>query len=179
MQHLEEVFGPNYAELYEEQVYPYIATHGRPGDSAVFVSPLPNAGIYGSTGKTAVVRRNYSLGENPATWLRDADFEIKYGGSPEAIEAARREGTVTFPWSEAGHGIVENELLVPDGISNFVEYVPDDAAVKFMETNGSLNKYLGKQWELYGGRQIFSDELVPKPKFKAGGKLKRKLSTKL
>ena len=166
--HLEEMFGEGFNI---EDAYPYIATHGRPGDGAVFVSPLSNAGIYGSTGKTAVVRRNYSLGENPRTWLQDADFEIKYGGRPEHIEAAAKEGTLTFPWSEAGHNIVENELLAPDGVLNFIEYVPEGAPTSYFDANGSLNRYLGKQWELYSGRQVFLDEMVPKPKFASGGKI--------
>ena len=166
--HLEEMFGKGYNI---EDAYPYIATHGRPGDGAVFVSPQSNAGIYGSTGRTAVVRRNYSLGENPKTWLQDADFEIGYGGSEDAIKVASEKNTLNFPWSEAGHGSVENELLAPDGVLNFVEYVPEGAPTSYYDANGSLNKYLGKQWDLYAGRRVFFDEMVPKPEFASGGKI--------
>lgn len=61
---IEALFGKDY-DL--DDVYKYVATHGRPGDNAVFISPLSNAGIYGSTGKTAIVRRRFKLGKNPET----------------------------------------------------------------------------------------------------------------
>lgn len=168
--HLEEVFGPGYTE---QQVFPYIATHARPEEAGVFVSPASNAGIYGGSGKTAVVRRGYSLGENPQTWLKDADFEIGFGGSNEAVEAAGRNNTLLFPWNEGAPvgGAVENELLAPNGVLNFVEYVPEGATPAYYDATGSLNKYLGKRWVMHGGRQSFLDEIVPKPEFKEGGKI--------
>ena len=168
--HLEEVFGPGYTE---QQAFPYIATHARPEEAGVFVSPASNAGIYGGSGKTAVVRRGYSLGENPQTWLKDADFEIGFGGSNEAVEAAGRNNTLLFPWNEGAPvgGAVENELLAPNGVLNFVEYVPEGATPAYYDATGSLNKYLGKRWVMHGGRQSFLDEMIPKPEFKEGGKI--------
>ena len=167
---LENLFGRGYNI---EDAYPYIATHGRPGDGAVFVSPLSNAGIYGSTGKTAVVRRKYKLGSDPSKWLQEADFDIEYGGTPDAIERAKSKGTLTFPWHERGNGIVENELLAPDGILDFIEYVPEQVPNSYFDLNGSLNKYLGRKFEMYSGRPYYFEELVSKPKFKQGGTINR------
>ena len=169
---IEALFGKDY-DL--DDVYKYVATHGRPGDNAVFISPLSNAGIYGSTGKTAIVRRRFKLSKNPETWLRDADFDIIFGGSPEAIKAAQEKNTFTFPWSERGHGAVENELLAPDGTINFVDFVPQNASTSYFDLNGSLNKYLGYKsfHDVYGfgDHNRFTDVPIEKPKFKQGGKI--------
>ena len=170
--HIESLFGKDYNL---DDIYKYVATHGRPGDNAVFVSPLSNAGIYGSTGKTAIVRRRFKLGKNPETWLQDADFDIIFGGSPEAIKTAQQKGTLTFPWSQKGHGVVENELLAPDGTINFIDFIPQDASTLYFDSNGSLNKYLGYKsfGDAYGFGDYnhFTDIPVEKPKFKQGGKI--------
>ena len=169
---IEALFGKDYDI---DDVYKYVATHGRPGDNAVFISPLSNAGIYGSTGKTAIVRRRFKLGKNPETWLHDADFDIIFGGSPKAIKAAQEKNTFTFPWSERGHGTVENELLAPDGTINFVDFVPQNASTSYFDLNGSLNKYLGYKsfHDMYGFGDYnrFTDVPIEKPKFKQGGKI--------
>lgn len=170
--HIESLFGKDYNL---DNVYKYVATHGRPGDNAVFVSPSSNAGIYGSTGKTAIVRRRFKLGRDPETWLQDADFDIIFGGSPEAIKVAQQKGTLTFPWSQRGNGIVENELLAPDGTINFIDFVPRNASASYFDSNGSLNKYLGYKsfGDVYGFGDYnhFTDIPVEKPKFKQGGKI--------
>lgn len=166
---LERVLGKNFKE---DQAYAHMATTPREGDSAVFASPVGNALIYGGNGKTAIIRRNYSLGKEPEKWLKDADFDIRYGNGTFGTE-------IQFPWSQRGTGNIENEVLIPKGQSHFVGYVPDSfngEALDFVESNGSLNKYLGNKsyhsiWG-FGPYDVYTDIPIEKPKFKKGGKIK-------
>lgn len=52
----------------------YLAKAGRKGDT--YVSPGSNAAMYGDGQNVAILRRKYNLGENPKTWLADADFDF-------------------------------------------------------------------------------------------------------
>ena len=70
----------------------------RPGDG-VWITPASNAFIYGSNGKTALLRRPYKLGKNPMNWIKEGDFKIR-GYRPEESTAygIPKPNTVYDPW---------------------------------------------------------------------------------
>ena len=74
------------------------ATQPRPGDG-VWITPASNAFIYGSNGKTALLRRPYKLGKNPMNWIKEGDFKIR-GYRPEESTAygIPKPNTVYDPW---------------------------------------------------------------------------------
>ena len=70
----------------------------RPGDG-VWITPASNAFIYGSNGKTALLRRPYKLGKNPMNWIKEGDFKIRGYRPEESTEyGIPKPNTVYDPW---------------------------------------------------------------------------------
>ena len=167
---IEKMLGKNASE---DEILQYVSTHPRESDPGMFISPTTNAAIYGGAGKTAMIRRKFSLGSNPKTWIDDADFDILFFKNKNNPKDA-----ITFPWSDKGRGHIENELLAPEGTMQFIQYVPEEIWYPFMKANGSRNIYLGNKYN-YWDHGITSDIPLEKPQFKKGGRLnKRKLIKK-
>lgn len=74
------------------------ATQPRPGDG-VWITPASNAFIYGSNGKTALLRRPYKLGKNPMNWIKEGDFKIRgYRPEESTVYGIPKPNTVYDPW---------------------------------------------------------------------------------
>ena len=142
----------------DEEILNYLAKTGRPGGT--FVSPVSNAAIYGDNKNVAILRRKYNLGENPKTWLDDADFNITDEGIKENIE----KGIISYPWGSIFDSkTIPNELRI--NINDFehvgwlprtIEYNDIGKVIDINDFNGSKNVYIN---QMRG----------EKPKFKFGG----------
>lgn len=135
----------------------YIASMGRPGDT--YASPLSNAGMYGND--VAILRRKFTLGEDPKTWLDDVDFNYTDTPATHTINTG-----VNYPWAtDMDTKIIPNEVrYIPDEFEH-VGWMPKnyfDPELGWLvdpdDFDGSLNVYINPIKGI-------------KPKFKQGGKL--------
>lgn len=151
---VKKVLGENATE---QDILNYIATTGRKGDT--YATPFSNAGIYGND--VAILRRKYRLGEDPQTWLKDADFDYTDTPATQTITTG-----VNYPWaSNMDTKLIPNEIrFIPEEFEH-VGWMPKtvfDPELGWLvdpdNFKGSLNVYVNP---IKG----------TKPKFKQGGKL--------
>ena len=84
-------------EATQEQILRYVATHPRQPGDPLFISPQSNAGIYGSNGRTAVVKRPYHLSQDRTQWFLEGDYPIYEAAGVKT--ATLPEGVIIDPWS--------------------------------------------------------------------------------
>lgn len=83
-----------------QQIFDYLAKVGRGNNTYVSPNSL-YAPMYGDHKHVAIIRRNYKLGENPKTWIDDADFTI----IDTPATQGNKSGTVGYPWAARGSAI--------------------------------------------------------------------------
>lgn len=151
---VKKVLGENATE---QDILNYIATTGRKGDT--YATPFSNAGIYGND--VAILRRKYRLGEDPQTWLKDADFDYTDTPATQTITTG-----VNYPWaSNMDTKLIPNEIrFIPEEFEH-VGWMPKtvfDPELGWLvdpdNFKGSLNVYI-------------NPTKGTKPKFKQGGKI--------
>lgn len=112
-----------------DDILRYVATHPREsGPKGLWITPHNNGSIYGGIGKegkVAVVRRPYTLGEDPMQWFNEGDFTLTRGGNPIEAEA------VVDPWLTPDNLIgaptsIPNELVSTSPME-FVRFVDEKA----------------------------------------------------
>ena len=89
---VKKVLGENASR---EEVMDYLAKAGSRDPNNTYFSLDERANQYARTGDVARYTRKYTLGDNPATWLEDADFA--FDTTPATSFAPR--GSVNYPWA--------------------------------------------------------------------------------
>ena len=82
-------------QVTDEEALEYMAKRGSKNPNNTYFSPDERAAQYTKNGKVAVVTRKYSLGENPQTWLDDADFIY----DTTSATSMAPKGYVNYPWA--------------------------------------------------------------------------------
>lgn len=89
---VKKVLGENASR---EEIMDYLAKSGSRDPNNTYFSLDERANQYARTGDVARYTRKYTLGDNPATWLEDADFA--FDTTPATSFAPR--GSVNYPWA--------------------------------------------------------------------------------
>lgn len=147
-------------EATDEEVLDYMARNGSRDPNNTYFSPDARAAQYTRNGNVAVVTRKYNLGENPSTWLDDADFV--YNAAPATTVAPK--GQVNYPWAGSEIQSPASEVRINPEDYNFEGWLPNQSweygtFVPVKNFKGSKNIYFN---EAAGGH---------KPKFKDGGSI--------
>lgn len=114
LENVQKVLGRN---ITNEEFMKYAATHSRPNQTGIWVSPEENAFIYGGSGKTALVRRKYNLGKNRNKWFEQGEFKIQTNPVLEGKTWNNITGIVAPWYTPSGKGLVESELLSMDNLN--------------------------------------------------------------
>lgn len=154
LDNVKKILGKNASS---EDIMNYIASIGRSGDT--YATPLSNAGIYGND--VAILRRKFTLGEDPKTWLDDVDFNYTDTPATHTINTG-----VNYPWATSmDTKIIPNEIRYVPNEFEHIGWMPKNNfdselgwSVDSDDFDGSLNVYINP---LKG----------TKPKFKQGGKI--------
>lgn len=147
-------------EATEKEVLEYMAKNGSIDPNNTYFSPDNRASQYARQGDVAVVTRKYKLGEDPYTWLDDADFV--YNTTPATSVAPK--GQINYPW--AGKAIEK----APPGE---VRINPEDYIFEgwLPKTEWEYGAYVPVK-EFKGSKNLYFNEAAGhhKPKFRLGGK---------
>lgn len=140
VQNVKNLLGGN---ISDEDFMKYAATHSRPNQRGIWISPAENAFNYGGYGETALVRRKYNLGKDRNRWFEERDFKIQTNPVLEEKTWNNMTGIIAPWYTPSGKGLVESELLSMDNL-NFAGWANPNSWRNRVSLNNKVRKKGGK-----------------------------------